>query len=320
MSVPTDQAPRSADLDGLAEERRERQLHDLRFVEALQETLAGCRDLTAVYSSAVHRIAAACIAAELEHRRDLLLDDALDGLLRKTKPIDVYTHALRELRRFIRYDHSASVMTIQRGMAQITVRVEKVVEHRGHSTTLVDSPRRGRVLPLTAAQTRFVGELEQPLRIENDGTGYRLAGRPANPDAAGLWRVLCLTTSSGEGSVLAYPLIFGGQMLGILRLAARRAAAFEPLEGHLRALDRFARLLAVTLYRSELYHQSDRQLQTIKEIGRVITEPKPVEEICRQVLELAMRVLHVQVGSIGLLNGDGILELAAHHGCTLAEP
>src|SRR5947209_15777712 len=59
MSVPTDQAPRSADLDGLAEERRERQLHDLRFVEALQETLAGCRDLTAVYSSAVHRIAAA---------------------------------------------------------------------------------------------------------------------------------------------------------------------------------------------------------------------------------------------------------------------
>jgi signal transduction histidine kinase/CheY-like chemotaxis protein len=422
MTAPTDQAHPSAGSDGATEhERRDRQLRDLRFLESLHDVLAGCRDLAAVYSSAVHRVAAAfsargvClaiyepvagtlavshaagertewdvtpmmaamedervlshddllavpivsegvasdghdgavrrkwgvlalmqpeqigerysasdrrtlraaaaqIAAELDRRRDLLLDDVLEGLLRKTKPIDVYTHALRELRRFIRYDHSASVMTIQRGLAQITVRVEKLVEPRGSSATLIDSPRRGRVLPLTPTQSRFLGDLERPLRIDREDGAYLIAGRPADPGAAGLWRVLCLQSGSAEGSVLAYPLIFGGHMLGVLRLAARRPGAFEPIESHLRLLDRFARLLAVTLYRSELYHQSDRQLQAIKQIGRVITEPKPVTEICRQVLELAMRVLHVQVGSVGLLAGDGLLELAAQHGCTLAAP
>src|SRR5919198_912302 len=82
------------------------------------------------------RAVADCIAAEVERRRVYLLDDVLDGLLRKTKPIDVYTHALRQLRRFIRYDHSASVMTMQQGTPQLTVRVEKVVGPRGETQTL----------------------------------------------------------------------------------------------------------------------------------------------------------------------------------------
>jgi signal transduction histidine kinase len=118
--------------------------------------------------------------------------------------------------------------------------------------------------------------------------------------------------------VLCYPLIFGGQTLGILRVAARRPRAFDPIDRYAPLLDRFARLLSVTLYRSELYHQSDRQLQAIKEIGRTITRPMPVQEICHHVLHLAMRVLHVEVGAVGLLTAENTLELVAHHGCTLA--
>jgi hypothetical protein len=121
------------------------------------------------------------IAAELDRRHDHLLDDVLDGLLRKTKPIDVYTHTLRELRRFIHYDHSSSIMTMQRGMAQMTVRVEKVLHARGRTVTLVDSPRRGRVLRLTTAQMRYLSRLEGPIELTTDGTGwaprgYRLKG------------------------------------------------------------------------------------------------------------------------------------------------
>ncbi|HLJ69184.1 MAG TPA: ATP-binding protein [Chloroflexota bacterium] len=410
--------------------RREQQLHDLRFLETLQETLTGCRDVAAVYSSAVHRVAAAfdvdaCavaayepiggtleilhaagsradwdtalllravheqrtftaggmlaapivpsaatatreagrvwgvlavtrtdrigpayapaerhtlrgaaarIAVELERRRVEQLDDVLDTLLRKTKPIDVYSHALRELRRFIRYDHSASIITMQRGMAQLTVRVEKIVAERRidadtRRESLEDSPRRGRVVRLTMPQMQFLTELKQPLHLVRDSDSPEhlsaaVDGDPiAEPSAEeiGLWRAFSLGTAD-EAAMLCYPLIFGGQTLGILRLASRRPAAFQPVEQHVQLLDRLARLLAVTLYRSELYHQSDRQLQAIKQIGRSITEPIPVDEVCRQVLQLALRVLHVQVGSIGLLSEDGRLELAAQQGCTLAEP
>lgn len=395
--------------------RRDQQVRDLRFLEALQATLAGCSNEQAIYGSAVHRVAAAfraesaclaiyepiagrveivhqagarcawamdvleravteqhivsagdvlavpiiCtggpwgalalvrrleegaalaftpserhtlrgaaerIAAELDRRHDHLLDDVLDGLLRKTKPIDVYTHTLRELRRFIRYDHSASIMTMQRGMAQMTVRVEKVLHARGRTVTLVDSPRRGRVLRLTAAQMRYLSRLEGPVELTNDGTGWTPRGyrhEESDPDGAGLWRVLCLNHGSQEETILCYPLIFGGHMLGILRLGAQRPRAFEPIDRYIRILDRFARLLSVTLYRSEMYHQSDRQLQAIKEIGRAITTPMPVEEVCERVLQLALRVLHVQVGAVGLLTKDGKLDLVAHQGCTLVEP
>jgi signal transduction histidine kinase len=418
--------PASTSSDGVVA-RRDRQLRDLRFLETLEETLAGCGNEQAIYSSAVHRVAAAfdveaaclaayepiadaldvlhqagtkstwdlellrqavCekrtlsggamlavpvfstqvtqrsghdpqaahawgvlavvrrsrdpassgytqserqtlraaaerIAAELERRRVSLLDDVIDGLLRKTKPIDVYTHTLRALRRFIRFDHSASIMTMQRGMAQVVVRVEKVVSARGEKGSLIDGPRRGRVVRLSAQQTRYLSQLEKAIQLTKDEGGWQVARGPggaAPADAAGLWRVLRLSESSAERSILCYPLIFGGQMLGILRLAAYRPRAFDPIEQHLPLLDRFARLLAVTLYRSELYYRSDRQLQAIKEIGRAITEPMPVEQICRQVLHLALRVLHVEVGVVGLQYKEDGLELVAHQGCTLAEP
>jgi signal transduction histidine kinase/ActR/RegA family two-component response regulator len=269
------------------------------------------------------RSAAERIASELDRRRMHLLEDVLDSLLRKTKPIDVYTHTLRELRRFIRYDHSASVLTMQRGMAQIIVRVEKLVRQRGETETLVDSPRRGRSVRLTAPQTRYLSRLQQPIRLTHDQSGWRLPEGGTHADAAGLWRVLWPDTGSHEGAILCYPLIFGGQALGYLCLTAKRQGAFDPTdrspEGYPPLLNRFARLLSVTLYRSELYHQSDRQLQAIKEIGRAITTPMPVEEVCRQVLKVALRALHVQVGAVGLLTKQGELELVAHQGCTLAQ-
>lgn len=293
-------------------------------VLALRRVRTGVADRFTSQDRQTLRGAADRIGHEAARRRQDLVDDVLDDLLRKTKPIDVYTHALRELRRFVRYDHAASVMTMQRGVAQMTVRVEKVVRARGDAETLLDGPRRGRVLRLTTAQSRYLGRLKVPLVLTNDGTGWlpgTYSGGP-HPDAAGLWRVFRPQNLS-QGSILCYPLIFGGQTLGFLCLAATRSGAFAAgtpafgAQGHV--LGRFARLLSVTLYRSELYYQSDRQLQAIKEIGRAVTLPLPVEEVCEQVLHLALRVLHVQVGAVGLIGDDGALELVAHHGSTLAE-
>ncbi|HEX8917301.1 MAG TPA: ATP-binding protein [Chloroflexota bacterium] len=266
------------------------------------------------------RAAAARIAAELERRDGQLLDRVLDTLLRKAKPIDVYTHALREIRRFVPYDFGASIVTMQRGIAQITVRAEKVVGRRGDRETLHDGPRRGRVVLLTAEESEWLSGQERPFVLLKENDTFRLVRAEAGTVNAGdLWRVLGVDDGSSEAAVLCCPLVFGGQMLGLLRMVATRASAFHPVEQYGHLLERFSRLLSVTLYRSELYHQSDRQLQAIKEIGRAMTEPISVEEICERVLQLALRVLRVEVGVVGLVNVEGEVELVAHRGCTLPQ-
>ena len=127
---------------------------------------------------------AAKVGIELERRRDHILDDVLDALLKKTKPIDVYTHTVRELRRFIHYDHSAAIMTSTREMHQLVVRVEKVVTAKGSSETLQDSPRVGHELALDSDLYRTLGPLDQPVHA------VRYAG--------GAWHVM-----SGDERVLS---------------------------------------------------------------------------------------------------------------------
>ncbi|HVC79212.1 MAG TPA: GAF domain-containing protein [Chloroflexota bacterium] len=266
---------------------------------------------------------AAKVGVELERRRDSTLDDVLDGLLKKTKPIDVYTHTVRELRRFVHYDHSAAVMTSTREMHQLVVRVEKVVTAKGSSETLVDSPRVGHELALDPDLYRTLGPLEQPVHA------VRYAG--------GAWHVMsgdervlsmCAATAlnaagegiEAEGSLLLWPLTFGGQMLGVLRVSALRPGAFEPLQAHWRVLERFARLLSVTIYRSDLYYQSERQLQAVKELSRLTTHPLSVEEVCAHTVRCALGALHVDVGTIGLLREGGNIECVAHQGGQTASP
>jgi len=265
------------------------------------------------------RAVAAKVGSEMERRRDLLLDDVLDALLKKTKPIDVYTHAVRELRRFVPYDHSASIMTATREMRQLWVRVEKVVSAKGSSETLVDSARVASALvgiDLDPAQYQGLRGLDTPIHA------VRYAGgewRAMSGGEGGL--ALCPVTPLGaveglppEGSQLLWPLAFGGQVLGVLRLSAQRPGAFEPLDAYTRVLDRFARLLSVTIYRSDIYYQSERQLQAIQEMGRLTTHPLPIEQVCAHTLRLALRALHAEVGTIALLRDDGKLGVVARQG------
>jgi signal transduction histidine kinase/putative methionine-R-sulfoxide reductase with GAF domain len=266
---------------------------------------------------------AAKVGVELERRRDHVLDDVLDALLKKTKPIDVYTHTVRELRRFIHYDHSAAIMTSTREMHQLVVRVEKVVTAKGSSETLQDSPRVGHEVALDPDLYRTLGPLEQPVHAVRYGGG-------AWHVMSGDERVLsmCAATalnSTGddlprEGSLLLWPLTFGGQMLGVLRVSAIRPGAFEPLQAHIRVLERFARLLSVTIYRSDLYYQSERQLQAVKELSRLTTHPLSVADVCAHTLRCALDALHVDVGTIGLLREGGNIELVAHQGGSPRSP
>jgi signal transduction histidine kinase len=278
------------------------------------------------YERQAMRSVAGKIGSELERRRDLALDDVLDALLRKTKPIDVYTHAVRELRRFVRYDHSAAIMTATRELHQIWVRVEKVVMAKGGGETLLDSTRQSGAfegLQLTAEQYATLRTLEGPIHaVRYAGGEWRtLSGHEIasnGPEALALCDMAALGAQppflAPEGSLLLWPLAFGGQMLGVLRLSALRPGAFEPLGPYSRALDRFARLLSVTIYRSDLYYQSERQLQAIQEMGRLATHPQPAEEVCAHALRLALHALHVEIGTVLLRMDDGALAAVAQQG------
>ncbi len=257
------------------------------------------------------------VGVEIDRRRDQALDDVLDALLRKTKPIDVYTHALRELRKFIRYDHSASIMTATRELHQLVVRVEKVVTPKAGSESLTDSPRLGTSLNLDPEFCLATNPLGQPAHaVRYAGSEWHLMrGDPSS---------LCVSSVTAlgphgdilppEGSQLLWPLTFGGQMLGVLRLAAVRPGAFDSGRGLSRVIERLARLLSVTIYRSDLYYQSERQLQAIKDLGRLTTRPMPVDHVCANTLSCALSALHVDAGAVLLLDDGGMLNVVAQHG------
>ena len=63
----------------------------------------------------------------------------------------------------------------------------------------------------------------------------------------------------------------------------------------MRVLERFARLLSVTIYRSDLYYQSERQMQAVKELSRLTTHPLSVADVCAHTLRCALDALHVDV-------------------------
>ncbi len=257
------------------------------------------------------------VGVEVERRRDQVLDDVLDSLLRKTKPIDVYTHALRELRKFIRYDHSASIMTATRELHQLVVRVEKVVTQKAGSESLADSSRVGSSLSLAANVSVAENPLAQPANaVRYAGTEWHLiTGDESSLGIAGVTALgVHAETVPQEGSQLLWPLTFGGQMLGVLRIAAVRPGAFEAGRGHSRVIERMARLLSVTIYRSDLYYQSERQLQAIKDLGRLTTHPLPVEHVCAHTLGCALSALHVEAGAVLLLDDAGTLNVVAEQG------
>ncbi|QLQ05547.1 MAG: hypothetical protein HZY76_05245 [Anaerolineae bacterium] len=83
------------------------------------------------------RVNSACCAAlapcwrEQQIRRQYLLLRVLDRTNRRERPIDVYEFLLDELRRFIRYDHSAAILVLDSENNQLIVRQELVVTTDG---------------------------------------------------------------------------------------------------------------------------------------------------------------------------------------------
>ncbi len=67
-----------------------------------------------------------------------------------------------------------------------------------------------------------------------------------------------------------------------------------------------SRELEESKFSSEFYRQCEKQLKTLKEICYPITRSPQVDELCQGILNLILRALNLKIGSLTLLEDDGL--------------
>lgn len=163
------------------------------------------------------------------------------GVLERRRPKDVFYRILHGLRSLTRYDHSSALLILdhQRGL-------ELVAEQAAWTKT--KSPLIGLLLPLDDG----VGDLlarRRVLTFEREADGWR---SPDATEGGSLARTLAFHDDEHgtppEQIVLAAPLVFRGEVLGVLKVSARSRTRLGRYEAEL--LRRFQLLAAAAIANS----------------------------------------------------------------------
>ena len=170
-----------------------------------------------------------------ERRIHRIVDQIKDKTVRELRPKDLFYQVLHGLRTLTRYDHSSALLIAEDDGARLVLHAEQIAWTKGKSDRI---GRRLKVPP----------DLRSPL---NRASSVRIVsfpaprGRAAAPGAAGargpeetpgiepLARLLRWGGKDGEpaeGTLLLAPLQHDGRLLGVLKIAACRAAAFGASE------------------------------------------------------------------------------------------
>ena len=233
------------------------------------------------------------LAAEIYRRRSLKLQEVITRLEEKTRPIDVYNGALRELHRFIKYDHSAAVLILDRERNQFIVRAERITFAKKRT------PRKHAPVPLKAEMAQALASRRERLyfsKSQADPWSEALAG-----EELALVETLLHPGDEPENAILCLPLTYAQETLAFLKLSSAHPGAFSFLgvEEEM-VLKAFTHLLATTIYNSELYYWREQRLKAIHAIGHLITQATALEELGQRILRLVLIALNLEIGSIHL--------------------
>jgi len=174
------------------------------------------------------------LAQELARREEKRLNRVLDRIRNKIfselRPIDLAYQILDGLHQLVDYDHSSAFLMWEPVAGTLRIEAEKIVWMKGKSAFVGHELRVPREL---------VEELEREPGIR------RLAG-----DGGGdpFWEMLGYYRGKGipvPTSVLCAPLIFGGEFLGLLKLAAWKRRPFDAWDGTV--MERFLPAAAVSI-------------------------------------------------------------------------
>ena len=185
------------------------------------------------------------LAQELDRREELRLTRVLDRIRGKIvselRPRDLAYQILDGLHQLVDYDHSSAVLTYDPEGTIFRIEAEKMVWTKGKSAFV------GHEIPAAA----LVGAL-------GDRPGIRRLGADALDDP--FWEAL--TYHRGRGipapeSLICAPLFFGGELMGLLKIAGWKRRPFDPWD--VQVVERFLPAAAVSIRNARLNMSLERQ-------------------------------------------------------------
>jgi signal transduction histidine kinase len=185
------------------------------------------------------------LAAELARREEARLTKVLDRIRGKIvselRPRDLAYQILDGLHQLVDYDHSSAFLTYDSMRGAFRIEAEKIVWTKSKSAFV------GHEIPVTAEQVEALRRAPAVFRAESG-------------EGDGLWEVL--DHHHGHRvpavvSLLCAPLFFGGEFLGLLKIAARKRRPFDRWD--LAVVERFLPAAAVSIRNARLNMSLERQ-------------------------------------------------------------
>lgn len=187
---------------------------------------------------------AGLLAAELARREEVRLAKILDRIRGKIvselRPRDLAYQILDGLHQLVDYDHSSAFLTWDPAPGLFRIEAEKVVWTKGKSAFV------GHEIPVTAEQVEVLRRGPALYRVNGGGDG--------------VWAVLDYHRGNAipsAASLLCAPLFFGGEFLGLLKIAAWRRRPFDRRD--LAVVERFLPAAAVSIRNARLNMSLERQ-------------------------------------------------------------
>ena len=186
------------------------------------------------------------LAQELARREEQRLGRVLDRIRSKIvselRPRDLAYQILDGLHQLVDYDHSSSFLMYDPAGGVFRVEAEKIVWMKGKSSFV------GREVPASAALVEAINEQPGIRQLTGDSGG--------DP----FWDVLAYHRKQGipaPASLLCAPLFFGGEFLGLLRIAAWKRRPFDRRD--VGVVERFLPAAAVSIRNARLNMSLERQ-------------------------------------------------------------
>jgi len=186
------------------------------------------------------------LAEELARREEARLARVLDRIRGKIvselRPRDLAYQILDGLHQLVDYDHSSAFLTYDREGSVFRIEAEKMVWTKGKSAFV------GHEIPAAAELVEAIGQERGIRRLAGDSGG----------DA--FWEVLDYHRGVGipaPASVLCAPLFFGGEFLGLLKVAAWKRRPFDPWD--VGVVERFLPAAAVSIRNARVNMSLERQ-------------------------------------------------------------
>jgi len=194
----------------------------------------------------------AVLAVELTRRQDERLDRVLERLKEKViqelRPQDLAYQILSGLHELVQFDHSAALLEFDPGTRMLRVQAEKIVWTKSKSAFIgheIGLGRQALAALTTRAEPRVLSGAAAAAGIDGDRV---------------LLEVLSYHQEHGlpaATSLIAAPLLFDSELLGVLKIAGRQRRAFDPHD--LDVVARFLPVAAIALHNAmvtvDLEHQ-----------------------------------------------------------------